>query len=79
VHDSGNQVLIYSTAPISNSENCQQNGFLVLQKSHPLFNQIYASLLAIFLTKGSFTGWTGGCDPSFGAPILVRLDLQRAN
>ena len=77
VHDYGNQILIYGLNPIANGEGCKETGFLVLEKTHPFFNQMYASLLATFLTKGSFTGWVGGCDPTFGAAILARLDLQR--
>ena len=75
LHDWGNQVLIDLPAPLSVTEGCANNSMLVVEKTHPFFREIYAAVLAARVSGKNIHGWVNGCNSTFNAPILTRLDL----
>jgi len=75
LHDWGNQVLIELPAPLSVNEGCANNSTLVVEKTHPFFREIYAAVLAARVSGKNIRGWVNGCNSTFNAPILTRLDL----
>lgn len=77
IHDFGNEVFINLNSPVTNAEGCQRSDVLVILKTHPLFKEMYAAVLATYQTNGKIAGWVNGCNQTAGAPILTRLDLVR--
>lgn len=77
VHDFGNQIMLGLPAAASNGESCEINNVLVIQKTHPSFREMYSAVLSAFQASGNIQGWVHGCDTTFKAPVLVRLDLVR--
>lgn len=77
IHDFGNEVFINLNSPVTNAEGCQRSDVLVILKTHPLFKEMYAAVLATYQANGKIAGWVNGCNQTAGAPILTRLDLVR--
>lgn len=77
VHDFGDAVLVQTATPTQSQEVCRDKDWLVLKKSHVLFKEMYAALLATYHANGAFSGWVNGCDTGHGlsAPVLLRVDL----
>ncbi|QNW97216.1 hypothetical protein IC797_12815 [Acinetobacter seifertii] len=76
VHDYGNHIFVVLKQPAQNDEKCTNNYALALQKSHPLFKEMYATLIFAFANDIPIAGWVNGCS-EFGYPILTRLDIKK--
>jgi len=77
VHDFGNQILLGLPTAASNGESCEITNVLVIQKTHPSCREMYSAVLSAFQAGGNIQGWVHGCDATFKAPVLIRLDLVR--
>lgn len=77
LHDFGSQVLLYLPAAVANGERCANNNLLVVEKTHPFFKEMFAAGLSTFQANTKIAGWVHGCNPTFGAPVLIRLDMVR--
>jgi hypothetical protein len=77
VHDSGDYIILGLSSPLVTNENCPNKNELVLKKSHPSFDQMYAAILSAFHANTEFKGWVDGCRESWGMPILTRIDLVK--
>lgn len=76
LHDVEQVVVLKLDNNVANDEGCAKNNELVLQKAHPLFDEIYAALLASFYSGNGIKGVVSGCF-IWNQPILVRVDLMR--
>lgn len=76
VHDYGTHIFVSLKQQAQNDEKCTTNYALALQKSHPLFKEMYATLIFAFANDIPIAGWVNGCS-EFGYPILTRLDIKK--
>ncbi|HEM8710284.1 hypothetical protein Q5X45_16885 [Acinetobacter baumannii] len=74
VHDYGTYIFVGLKQQAQNDEKCTNNYALALQKSHPLFKEMYATLIFTFANGLPIAGWVNGCS-EFGYPVLTRLDV----
>jgi hypothetical protein len=77
LHDNGTAIIIGLTSPLVTLEACSNKNELVLKKDHPLFNEMYAAILSAFHANTKFQGWVNGCYPSWGMPVLTRMDFLK--
>jgi len=76
IHDGG-YVLVMLEGNVSTTENCESKGYLFLDPSNRLFDQMYSSILASYHADTFVGGWVNGCNSRHKTPILTRLDLTK--
>ncbi|MEN8282995.1 hypothetical protein [Acinetobacter gerneri] len=77
VHDYGGIYVVLESNVVPASEGCNAQKLLVLRKTHYLFKEMYAALLAAFHHKTPITGYVNGCyntNDVTSIPVLTRLD-----
>lgn len=77
VHDWGTAILVSMPAAAAPGESCNPTATtMVIQRSNPLFKELYAAALLAQSTKATIGGFTYGCDPNiYNLPILQRIDI----
>jgi hypothetical protein len=77
VHDWGTAVFVVMPAAASPGESCNPTATtMVIQRTHPLFKELYAAALLAQSTRATIGGYTYGCDPNlYNLPILQRIDI----